>query len=64
MAAARGKNLCDSPLSRTDLDHGSLAYVAERVGDGMTCSIVDKEVLSEFWLAFHRPRSYFLHLFV
>ncbi len=38
------------PISMTR----ALAHVAESVGDGMAGAIVDKEVLSEFWLTFHR----------
>jgi len=52
--AAWSEDVSNRTLAGADFDERTLAHVAESICDSMAGAIVYKEVLSEFWLTFHR----------
>lgn len=63
-AAAAREDFGNGAMARSDLDHDSLANIAESVDDGVAGSIVYKKILPEFWLLFHLHRVNWLRTLI
>lgn len=45
--AAHREDIRDRPMPRPNLDNSPVAYIAERINDGMPGTIIDEEILTQ-----------------